>query len=75
MMHEWWTGWGRVHWDGVWLDPLLMLMLLAALVAGIVALIRRLRSGGRGIGSPARPLAQGEIDKDDYDKRHKGADA
>jgi hypothetical protein len=47
MLHEWWTGWGRVHWDGVWLDPLLMLLLLAALAVGVVAVVRRLRSGAR----------------------------
>lgn len=72
MMHEWWTGWGRVHWDGVWLDPLLMLLLLAALAVGIVAVIRRLRSGPRRAELPVGPAASGETG---VDKRHKGAQA
>ena len=72
MMHEWWTGWGRVHWDGVWLDPLLMLLLLAALAVGVVAVIRRLRSGARRTGLPAVPTASGEAG---VDNRHKGVQA
>ena len=69
MTHEWWTGWGRVHWDGVWLDPLLMLLLLAAVAIGVAAVFRRLRSGARRTGLPARPAASGETD---VDKPHKG---
>jgi hypothetical protein len=72
MMREWWTGWGRVHWDGVWLDPLLMLLLLAALAVGVVAVVRRLRSGARRTGLPAGPAASGATD---VDKRHKGVQA
>jgi hypothetical protein len=72
MMYERWTGWGRVHWDGVWLDPLLMLLLLAAFAIGVVTLVRRLRSGARGRELPPGPAARGDTD---VDKRHKGVQA
>jgi len=75
MMHEWWTVWGRMHWNGVWLDPLLALLLVAALVVGIVAVVRRLSRRGGGERPAAQPLATGEPDKGEYEKRHRSAEA
>lgn len=71
-MHDW--GWG---WGGMWLGPIFMLVVLAAFVAGIVALVR-LFAGERPTGDrttrSAREIldaryARGEIDREEYLRR------
>jgi hypothetical protein len=56
----------------VWLDPLLILLLLAALAVGIVAVVRQLRSGARDARALTGPTAIGETGAD---KRQKGVQA
>lgn len=67
-------------WHGGWVfGPIMMVLFLALIVAGIVLLVRWLtRSEGRQ--SASRPdalailqerFARGEIDKDEYDDRRK----
>jgi putative membrane protein len=71
-MHDW-MGWG---WGGMWLGPLIMIAVLALLVAGSVALVRRI-GGGRDGGGRARTArdilderyARGEIDREEYRRR------
>lgn len=69
-MHDW--GWG-----GMWLGPIFMLVVLAVLVAGIVALVR-LFAGERTVADrtsrSAREIlderyARGEIDREEYLRR------
>lgn len=71
-MHDW--GWG---WGGMWLGPIFMLLVLAGLVAGIVALVRAF-AGDRPASDPGRRnareilderYARGEIDREEYLRR------
>lgn len=78
MMHEWWNG----TWmgGGMFLGPLLMLLVLGLAIAGLVLLLRgttgqgRQHEGGRQL--TAREIldqryARGEIDKAEYETRRK----
>lgn len=69
-MHDW--GWG-----GMWLGPIFMLLVLAGLVAGIVALVRAF-AGQRPASDPSsrsprdildERYARGEIDREEYLRR------
>jgi putative membrane protein len=66
-------GWG---WGGMWLGPLAMIAVLALVVAGIVAVLRRIGGGSEGGGRArtARDIlderyARGEIDREEYQRR------
>lgn len=71
-LHDW--GWG---WGGMWLGPVFMLLVLAGLVAGIVALVRLFagnESSGDRTSRSAREIlderyARGEIDREEYLRR------
>jgi putative membrane protein len=72
-MHDW-MGWG---WGGMWLGPLFMIVVLALVIAGIVALVRWIGGGGSAGGARARTAreilderyARGEIDREEYQRR------
>ena len=62
MKNDWWTGFGGIRWDGVFLDPLLIFLLVVPiLVWGIVSLVRRWfqRRGQRDGGPIATPQIDG----------------
>ena len=78
-------GHGLHMWDGgpwMFIGPLMMIVFLAAIVAGVVLMVRWLGMPGHGTGqhpSPGRTpfdilkerFARGEIDKEEYEERRR----
>jgi putative membrane protein len=70
----WAQGTGQMHDWGMWLGPLFMIVLLALVIAGIVALVRWVGGDGGGRVRTAREIlderyARGEIDREEYQRR------
>ncbi len=87
MMHDWWS-WSPGGWGGMWIGPLFMLLVLVAVIAVGVALVRWMARADTGAGSAAssasrstsareildRRFASGEIDADEYEARRRALD-
>lgn len=79
MMQDWWMGWGAGGWGGMWFGPLFMVAFLVLAVVVIAALVRATGGGLTGSTRSAQTprqilderFARGEIDREDYEQRHK----